>query len=116
MCLPACLQFIGVFLPISAFVALAYEHCIANMLTIPMAMVLGAPITSSEFIRHNLIPATIGNFVGGAALVGLMYALIYGRSGTAFFAWWDHMALKAAQRVQVMVHGRRGAPQPPLCT
>ncbi len=62
----------GVWLPVSAFVALGYEHSIANMFFIPMAMLNGADITFVDLFR-NLIPATLGNLVGGAVFVGGLY-------------------------------------------
>ncbi len=43
-----CLQVLAIFLPFSAFVALGFEHCIANMCTIPLAVMLGADVTVGE--------------------------------------------------------------------
>ncbi len=56
--------------PVFAFVALGFEHCVANMFFIPLAMMQGAPVSAGEFIVGNLIPATIGNIIGGALFVG----------------------------------------------
>ena len=53
--------------------------CLANMFFIPAAMYNGADITWGQFIVDNLIPATIGNIVGGAVFVGLIYGYIYGK-------------------------------------
>jgi len=65
----------GIWLPVMAFVTLGMEHSIANMFIIPAAMMAGAPVTVSQFIFSNLIPATLGNIVGGALLIALPYAV-----------------------------------------
>lgn len=68
---------LGCWLPVMAFVALGYEHSIANMFFIPLGMMEGADISVVEAITANLIPATIGNIIGGALLVGAVYAYIH---------------------------------------
>jgi len=66
--------------PISAFVALGFEHSVANMYVIPLgAMQPGSDIGLSDFFT-NLVPVSIGNIVGGGALVGMVYWLVYLRS------------------------------------
>jgi formate/nitrite transporter FocA (FNT family) len=50
------------------------------MFFIPAAIFNGAPVTWTEFIINNLIPATIGNILGGSVLVGLLYWFVYERS------------------------------------
>lgn len=67
----------GCFLPVMAFVALGYEHCIANMFFIPLAMMEGAHVTLGQFITANLIPATIGNIAGGALFVGTLFTWLH---------------------------------------
>ena len=61
---------IGIWIPVMLFVTLGYEHSIANMFFIPAAIYAGADILWLDFILKNLIPATLGNFVGGAVFVG----------------------------------------------
>ena len=81
--------------PISAFVAAGFEHSIANMYFIPIALFIkqmGTPaffeaikktpadfphLTWSNFFLVNLLPVTIGNVIGGVVMVGLMYWFIY---------------------------------------
>jgi len=75
---------IGVWTPITCFVAIGLEHCIANMWVIPMSIYLAPTakwpetITWANFIAKNLIPATIGNWIGGAIMVGTFSAACYG--------------------------------------
>lgn len=77
--------------PIAAFVAAGFEHSIANMYFIPVALFIksGASpafyeaigktaesfphLTWGNFILANLLPVTIGNIIGGAAMVGAVY-------------------------------------------
>ncbi|MFW9598188.1 MAG: formate/nitrite transporter family protein [Paludibacter sp.] len=69
----------GMWFPVMAFVAIGFEHSIANMFFIPAAIFNGAPIGWTDFIINNLIPATLGNIFGGSILVGLLYWMVYGR-------------------------------------
>jgi len=84
--------------PISAFVAAGFEHSIANMYFIPVALFIkmGADsefwtqigktaadfpnLTWGNFFLVNLLPVTIGNIIGGAVMVGLVYWSIYLRT------------------------------------
>ncbi|MDH6533392.1 formate/nitrite transporter family protein [Parabacteroides sp. 52] len=68
---------IGIWIPVMLFVTLGYEHSIANMFFMPAAIYSGADILWSDFIIHNLIPATLGNLIGGAVLVGCVYWYLY---------------------------------------
>lgn len=68
---------IGIWIPVMLFVTLGYEHSIANMFFIPAAIYSGADIAWTDFIVQNLIPATIGNLIGGAGLVGCVYWYLY---------------------------------------
>lgn len=58
-------------IPVLAFVALGFEHCVANMFFLPLAAMLGADITIGQMLTANILPATLGNIVGGALFVGL---------------------------------------------
>lgn len=70
-------KMLGIWFPVMAFVAIGYEHSIANMFFIPAAIFNGAPISWIDFIINNLIPATLGNIVGGSLLVGFVYWYVY---------------------------------------
>lgn len=72
-------KFFGLWFPIMCFVAIGYEHSIANMFFIPTGMLYGAGITPMQFVFDNLIPATLGNIAGGAIFVGLPYWYAYAK-------------------------------------
>lgn len=67
----------AIWFPVMAFVAMGFEHSVANMFFIPTAIFYGADVSWSTFIVSNLIPATLGNIVGGGLLVGFAYWYIY---------------------------------------
>jgi len=69
----------GIWFPIMAFVALGFEHSVANMFFIPLGIFNGADVTWGQFVVNNLIPVTLGNIVGGAGFVGGIYWFLYGR-------------------------------------
>ena len=57
-------------LPIMAFVASGYEHCVANMYLIPAGlMAKHAGLAEHSAILWNLIPVTLGNIVGGICIL-----------------------------------------------
>lgn len=73
-------RFVAVLLPVAAFVAAGFEHSIANMYLIPLAMLIeaGAPgaITVSQMLA-NLVPVIAGNVLGGGGLVAGVYFVVY---------------------------------------
>ncbi len=74
---------LAVIFPISAFVTLGFEHSIANMYFISVALLNGADgVTVSGFLG-NLVPVTLGNIAGGSGFVGLMFAFAYFRDKPA---------------------------------
>lgn len=69
-------KILGIWFPIMAFVAIGFEHSIANMFFVPVAIFLGE-VSWGQFIANNLIPVTIGNIIGGAIFVALLYWYVY---------------------------------------
>jgi len=65
-------------LPIMTFFALGYEHSIVNMYVVPAGMLLGAPVTISNWLLWNQLPVTIGNIFSGALFTGLALYATYG--------------------------------------
>ena len=82
---------VAIVFPISAFVAAGFEHSIANFYLIPLGMLLqtmdgvgqALPAITWAGFAHNAVPVILGNLVGGAVLVGLVYHVIYQRSARA---------------------------------
>jgi formate transporter len=84
-------KILAIVFPISAFVACGFEHSIANMYFISEGLLLkGSDVASAQSagaltwlgFAHNLVPVTLGNGVGGAGRVGLVYSVIYRRHTT----------------------------------
>ena len=74
-------KILAIIFPVSAFVALGFEHSVANMYLIPVAMLAagGGPAAGLGIggFAANLAPVTLGNIVGGSGLVALVYWIIY---------------------------------------
>lgn len=66
--------------PIAAFVAAGFEHSVANFFFFPLAAGLGHLDTLGAL--ENLTAVTLGNIVGGAGNVALVYWWIYRRGDT----------------------------------
>jgi nitrite transporter NirC len=58
-----------------AFIGAGFEHSIANMTLLGMALFLphDPSVISWAGFANNLIPVTLGNIVGGAIMIGAMY-------------------------------------------
>lgn len=82
---------VAIVFPISAFVAAGFEHSIANMYLMPLAMLLqqsgglspGEAAVTWGGMAGNLAAVIAGNLLGGSVLVGLTYHLIYLRGQKA---------------------------------
>lgn len=72
-------KMVAVWFPISAFVALGFDHSVANMFIIPLGMMRGANVSISDFLVKNLLPVTLGNIVGGALCVMGIYGSAFGK-------------------------------------
>lgn len=87
-------KILAILWPITAFVALGFEHCIANMYFIPFGILLKAnpQLLASPALAQaglsldsldlggfgaNLLPVTLGNIVGGTLLVAGVYWFAY---------------------------------------
>jgi formate/nitrite transporter FocA (FNT family) len=83
-------KILAIIFPVSAFVAMGFEHCVANMFFIPAGLIIKQMgwleissvinldnLTAIQFITNNLIPVTLGNIIGGSVFVGLFYWFIY---------------------------------------
>lgn len=80
---------LAIIFPISAFVAAGFEHSVANMYFISLAIFLRDGVDATAGVNlatlnwsgfaSNLVPVTLGNIVGGSALVALVYHFIYRR-------------------------------------
>jgi formate transporter len=77
---------VAVVLPVMAFVAAGFEHSIANMYLMPLAMLLQhGGLTGQDSITWsgmlgNWVPVILGNVLGGAVLVAGLYHIIYRRT------------------------------------
>ncbi|KAF9775975.1 hypothetical protein IL306_005883 [Fusarium sp. DS 682] len=73
---------IGMWWPIFAFVVLGLEHVVANMFYMSLAIWLNTPdLTVGLYIWKGMIPATIGNIIGGGMFVGVYYWYMYLNDG-----------------------------------
>lgn len=70
-------KILAVVFPISAFVALGFEHSIANVYFIGLGLLQGFPDVTVVGLLSNLIPVTAGNIVGGGVFVALVYWVCY---------------------------------------
>ena len=67
-------KLIMVFWCLFAFITSGFEHSVANMTVFATALFMPHPETVSLMgVFQNMIPVTLGNFIGGALLLGASY-------------------------------------------
>ena len=82
---------VAMIFPITAFVAAGFEHSIANMYLMPLAMLVqsadglagGQAAVTLGGMASSLAAVLAGNLLGGSVLVGLTYHVIYRRESRA---------------------------------
>jgi formate/nitrite transporter len=89
-------KILAIIFPITAFVALGFEHCVANMYFVPAGLVIKNDpdllarvmvldngslnvdnLSVASFLMGNLLPVTLGNLIGGGFFVGAVYWFVY---------------------------------------
>ena len=77
-------KILAIVFPITAFVAIGFEHSIANWFLLPFGLLLDqsgtVPVTG---VVRNLVAVTAGNIVGGTLLVAGVYWVAYLRGARA---------------------------------
>ncbi len=68
-------KILAIWFPIMGFVAIGFQHVVANMFVIPAAIFAGHASWADWFT--NFVPVFLGNAVGGAVFVALLYWLAY---------------------------------------
>ncbi|KAF1738079.1 putative formate transporter [Beauveria bassiana] len=69
---------VGIWWPAFAFVSLGFDHVVANMTFVPIGIALGVPrLSVGLYIWKGIIPATLGNIVGGGLFCGCFYWYMY---------------------------------------
>ncbi|MGY3724083.1 formate/nitrite transporter [Granulicatella balaenopterae] len=68
-------KILGIWFPVMVFVAIGFQHSVANAFVIPAAIFEGS-ITWMDFL-YNFIPVYLGNIIGGAVFVSGFYYLSY---------------------------------------
>jgi formate transporter len=73
-------KILAIWFPTMVFVLIGFQHVVANMFIIPAAIFAGA-LTWVDFLS-NVIPVFLGNAVGGAIFVSLLYFVAYKKKDT----------------------------------
>jgi len=62
---------IAMWMPITVFFYMTFEHSIVNMFLFPSALIMGGNFSVGDYFIWNEIPTVLGNLVGGLAFTGL---------------------------------------------
>jgi len=73
-------KILGIFFPIMAFVAMGFDHVVANMFFLPAAIFADVPGIGWGAVLHNWLFAGLGNLVGAVVFVALGYWYLFLRA------------------------------------
>ena len=79
-------KILAIFFPVMAFVAMGFDHLVANMFFMPAAIFSGVDGITWADALSNWLFAGLGNIVGGALFVGGAYWYLHGRDPEPGFA------------------------------
>jgi len=70
-------KILAIFFPIMAFVAMGFDHVVANMFFLPAAIFAGVPDLGWGDVLRNWVLAGIGNLVGAVVFVATSYWYLF---------------------------------------
>jgi formate transporter len=66
---------LAMWMPITVFFYMVFEHSVVNMFLFPAGLMLSAPFSIMDYLLWNEFPTVLGNLVGGLSFTGLtLYA------------------------------------------
>jgi len=68
---------LAMWMPITLFFGMTFEHSIVNMYLFPTALILGGDFSVLDYLLWNELPVILGNLTGGLALTGLPLWALY---------------------------------------
>jgi formate transporter len=74
---------LAIFLPVMAFVAMGFDHVVANMFFLPAAVFAGVPDLGWDHVVVNWLLAGLGNLVGAVVFVATSYWYLFLRDQPA---------------------------------
>jgi formate transporter len=76
-------KILGIFFPVMAFVAMGFDHVVANMFFLPAAIFAGVPDLGWDDTLRNWAFAFLGNLVGAVVFVATSYWYLFLRPDPA---------------------------------
>ncbi|MEV6494698.1 formate/nitrite transporter family protein, partial [Actinoplanes sp. NPDC051633] len=70
-------KILAIFFPIMAFVAMGFDHIVANMFFLPAAIFAGVPEVGWDDTLRNWLFAGLGNLIGAVVFVATSYWYLY---------------------------------------
>lgn len=71
---------IAMWIPISLFFYMGFEHSVVNMFLFPSGLMLGGDFSLGDYLIWNEIPTVIGNLIGGLTFVGLVLYITHAKT------------------------------------
>ncbi|QLF92635.1 formate/nitrite transporter family protein [Pseudomonas sp. ABC1] len=74
-------KFIAMWMPVTVFFFMGFEHSVVNMFLFPTAIIMGGDLSIMDYMIWNEIPTVLGNLVGGLAFTALTLYTTHVRTG-----------------------------------
>ncbi len=71
---------VAMWMPITLFFGMTFEHSVVNMFLFPSAMMMGGQFQVSDYLLWNELPTVLGNLVGGITFVGVPLYLTHAKT------------------------------------
>ena len=72
---------IAMWMAITLFFSMTFEHSVVNMFLFPSAILMGGHLTFIDYLPWSELPTLLGNIVGGLFFTGLMLYSTHARTG-----------------------------------
>lgn len=63
--------------PLMMYTVCGFEHALTNMVVVPLGIAYGAQVNIGSWLLTNIIPAAIGNAIGGGLIIGGVETLLF---------------------------------------
>ena len=81
-------RFVIGWIPVLVFSVIGYEHVVADFVFIPVALMYGGTtFSTAHYIVWNIVPAALGNLIGGCFLVGGFLSYLYVWRERPYMTW-----------------------------
>lgn len=100
----------SVFFAVYAFAIAGFEHIIANIFTLNLALMVNTGVSFLDVYVKNLLPTLIGNYIAGALILGVPLFLTNRKCYESYEAMKEHPQQKELNNYSISMQRLRSSP------